>query len=243
LYEFADNFPPAGGNSRTKMRLVSKNELKKPEGGITSIQQNQIAFTEVFAVVGCHFPFSATLGSDERMGGDPVQWIEHLRNSGHGHGISLARMKGAEVIRDLGEVRQLYSGAINGLQEETVPSQGAEFLHEMINGMVVENSEGFMLEFLSGVAVRGFGNKLRGNRRAGENFEELIELGLVGTSQKIAEVKNEGNQWQFPVSYEVRWFLARLFEKSLRVNDFLKKNNQVGTHMATHDPCQQSDRL
>jgi len=69
-------------------------------------------------------------------------------------------------------------------------------LIEVTGCFLVQQSEGFRLDFFPGLAEGGLGAHLFGNGSAGEDFEKFIEFRLVGTFQKITEKEDERCEWQ-----------------------------------------------
>ena len=82
--------------------------------------------------------------------------------------------------RDFRVVRQLDGRAINAFQEETMPGARIEILIEMGNRLIVEQDEGLMFDFFSGLAESDLGDNLPGNRGSGDDFEKFVKLRLIG---------------------------------------------------------------
>ena len=112
---------------------------------------------------GRQLSFPDTFGCDERMMGYAVERVEELRNPGHRDGAPQPGIPYAEMLNDLGVIRQFHRRSVNGLQEEAVPCQWIGMFVEILDRFGVEFDEGLGLEFFSCFAKSCLGDNVLGH--------------------------------------------------------------------------------
>ena len=144
-----------------------------------------------------------TFGCDERMVGYAVERVEQLRDSGHGEGVANSGVPYAEMLNNLGIFWQFHRRTVNGLQDETVPCHWIGMFVEKLDRFCVEFDERLGLVFFFALQRAALETTFWATTVPERDLPELVEFGLVGAFDQVAEIEDQCGKRQFSVATEV----------------------------------------